>query len=107
MMTSLNELINTIDEEISETAIEKKEDKGASTGTLTAGMEQYVCFHLDNILLALLLSKALEIGQKPDITPLPNLPDWVLGVSNIRGEIISIVDLKGFFKIPQPAIIQR
>ncbi len=45
-------------------------------------------------------SQALEISRRPDITPLPNLPDWVLGVSNIRGEIISITDLKFFFGLP-------
>ncbi len=49
-------------------------------------------------MLALPLSSALEIiGHQPDITPLPNLPDWILGISNIRGEIISVIDLKAFF----------
>ena len=55
---------------------------------------------MENTLLAFPLSSALEIGQQPVITPLPNLPDWVLGVSNIRGEIVSIADLKAFFGLP-------
>lgn len=58
--------------------------------------KQYIRFLLGDMLLAIPLSAALEIGHLPTITPLPNLPDWVLGVSNIRGEIISIVDIKLF-----------
>ncbi|MFW5637374.1 MAG: chemotaxis protein CheW, partial [Thermodesulfobacteriota bacterium] len=54
---------------------------------------QLIKFMMDDLLLAVPLPKALEIGRQPVITPLPNLPGWVLGVSNIRGEIISMVDL--------------
>ncbi|XRP96414.1 chemotaxis protein CheW [Methanocaldococcus sp. 16A] len=33
--------------------------------------------------------------HKSDITPLPNAPGYVVGVTNIRGEITPIIDLKG------------
>lgn len=36
-----------------------------------------------------------------DFTPLPGAPSFVLGVINARGEIISVVDLKKFFNLPQ------
>jgi purine-binding chemotaxis protein CheW len=62
--------------------------------------KQYIRFSLNETLMSIPLSSSLEIGHLPDITPLPNLPDWVLGISNIRGEIVSIVDLKGFFNWP-------
>ncbi|MDM8523346.1 chemotaxis protein CheW [Desulfococcaceae bacterium HSG8] len=62
--------------------------------------EQYIRFFLEDILLAIPMSGTLEIGHRPKITWLPNLPDWVLGISNIRGEIVSIVDLKAFFGMP-------
>ncbi len=61
------------------------------------GHNQYIRFFLEHILLAIPISNALEISHRPPVTPLPNLPEWVLGVSNIRGEIISVVDLKTFF----------
>lgn len=66
--------------------------------------DQYIRFFLEDIPLILPLSSALEIGRQPVITPLPNLPDWVLGVSNIRGEIVSIVDLKRFLKLPSEGV---
>ena len=61
---------------------------------------QYIRFFLGDIYLAIPLSSALEIGHRPDVTPLPNLPQWVLGVCNIRGEIVSVIDLKTFFNMP-------
>lgn len=66
------------------------------------GRNQYIRFFLEDILLAIPISAALEISLRPPITALPNLPDWVLGVSNIRGEIISVVDLKTFFGLSLP-----
>lgn len=38
-----------------------------------------------------------EAGPLPPITALPNLPSWIQGIVNIRGEIISVIDLPGFF----------
>lgn len=61
---------------------------------------QFISFTLDKTLFALPLASALEIGHRPEITRLPNLPNWVLGISNIRGEIISLVNLKAFLGIP-------
>ncbi|MGE0086381.1 MAG: chemotaxis protein CheW [Desulfococcaceae bacterium] len=68
------------------------------------GSVPYIRFMLDDILMAVPLSTALEIGRQPRITQLPNLPGWVPGVSNIRGEIISIVDLKAFFSMAPPGV---
>jgi purine-binding chemotaxis protein CheW len=39
-----------------------------------------------------------------NLTPLPGTPDFVLGVVNIRGEIISVVDIKKFFGLPEQGI---
>ncbi len=40
-----------------------------------------------------------EAGPLPPITPLPNLPYWIEGIVNIRGEIISVIDLPGFLTL--------
>jgi purine-binding chemotaxis protein CheW len=36
-----------------------------------------------------------------DFTPLPGAPPFVLGIVNVRGQILSIVDLKKFFNLPE------
>ena len=64
------------------------------------GQRQYIKFLLDEIVLGIPLTNALEIEQLSEITPLPSLPHWILGICNIRGEIISVVDLRGFFQMP-------
>lgn len=40
-----------------------------------------------------------EVFQISSITPLPSTPEWLLGIINARGEIISVVDLRYFFDL--------
>ncbi len=61
--------------------------------------EQFIRFDVAGIRLVIPLKSACEIGPAPPVTPLPNLPEWIRGIANIRGEIISVVDLKGFFEL--------
>jgi len=41
-----------------------------------------------------------EVHPLKDITPLPGTPPFVLGIINVRGQIVSVVDLKKFFDLP-------
>ena len=97
---SLEDLISEIDSKISQT-LHPDQTEGAETSEPASLQSsehgKYIRFLLDDILMAIPLSSALEVGHRPDITPLPNLPDWILGISNIRGEIVSVLDLKRFF----------
>jgi purine-binding chemotaxis protein CheW len=38
-----------------------------------------------------------EIHPLSDLTPLPCVPDFVAGIVNVRGEIVSVIDIKRFF----------
>lgn len=40
-----------------------------------------------------------EIGTLPVITPLPGVPSWVLGIVNLRGEIVSVINLVDFLGV--------
>lgn len=68
-----------------------------------ASPDSYVIFVLGGTTCAVPLSGVLEIQRPPSITWIPNLPDWVLGVANIRGEIISVIELRRFFGLPVQA----
>lgn len=50
---------------------------------------------------ALELDFIREIYPLKTFTPLPCTPDYVLGIINVRGQILSIIDLKRFFGLPQ------
>lgn len=42
-----------------------------------------------------------EVFIMHEITPVPGVPEFIAGICAIRGEIISIVDLRAFFSIPK------
>ena len=44
-----------------------------------------------------------DIRPAEQITPVPLVPDWVCGLYNLRGHILSVVDLSRFLGLPQPA----
>jgi purine-binding chemotaxis protein CheW len=41
-----------------------------------------------------------EVYPLKELTPLPGTPSFVLGIINVRGQIVSVVDLKKFFDLP-------
>jgi purine-binding chemotaxis protein CheW len=45
-----------------------------------------------------------EVYPLKDYTPLPGVPPFVLGLLNVRGRVISIVDIKKFFDLPEKGI---
>ncbi|HVS34112.1 MAG TPA: chemotaxis protein CheW [Gemmataceae bacterium] len=49
---------------------------------------------------ALPLGRIQEVQRLPAVTPVPHLPDWLLGVANHRGEVLSVVDLAAFLGLP-------
>ena len=45
-----------------------------------------------------------EVYPLADFTPLPGTPSFVLGIINVRGQILSVVDLKKFFNLPEKGL---
>lgn len=43
----------------------------------------------------------LEIKLAEQITPVPRVPNWVSGVTNLRGRILSVLDLRRFFDLAE------
>lgn len=54
-------------------------------------------FMVGDALLAAPLSGVQEVARMPKVTPLPGLPSWLEGITNIRGEVVSVVDMARFF----------
>jgi purine-binding chemotaxis protein CheW len=55
---------------------------------------QLVTFRLDNEEFGVDILKVQEINRMMNITKIPNAPDFIEGVINLRGKIIPIVDLR-------------
>lgn len=48
-----------------------------------------------------------EVLTKPDLTTIPGVKSWVLGVSNIRGRLVPVVDLAAFFRLDHEVDARR
>ncbi len=45
-----------------------------------------------------------EVYPLKDLTPLPGTPSFVLGIMNVRGKILSVIDIRKFFDLPQKGL---
>ncbi len=49
-------------------------------------------------------SRVREVYPLKELTPLPCTPSFVLGIINLRGQILSVIDLKKFFDLPEKGL---
>lgn len=54
---------------------------------------QVSCFTLDETNCGIDISQVQEINDDLTITPVPLAPDYVLGIMNLRGRIVTVIDL--------------
>ncbi len=55
---------------------------------------KYIVFMINEVFYAIASKKVSEVVRPIAYTSLPNIPEWFLGIANLRGGIISIVDLQ-------------
>jgi purine-binding chemotaxis protein CheW len=58
--------------------------------------DQYILFQLGKSEYVLDLAHIVEIGPRMSYAPLPYVPEWFLGLTNLRGDVVSVVDLRLF-----------
>jgi len=55
---------------------------------------QYLTFKLEEEVFALDISKVREVLDFTDVTKVPETPDFMLGVINLRGSVVPVVDMR-------------
>lgn len=45
-----------------------------------------------------------EVCPLAELTPLPGTPDFVLGIVNVRGRVVSVIDIRKFFDLPDKGL---
>lgn len=82
------------------------EDEGrraaAAEGALAEGPRRRagsrcLAFEMGRSVYAAPLEQVVEVQRAPAVALLPGLPRWILGVANLRGDVLSVVDLQDFF----------
>jgi purine-binding chemotaxis protein CheW len=56
--------------------------------------DRYLCFNLGTEEFAIPLLAVREVIGVPEITRVPQAPNYFLGITNLRGQIISVLDLR-------------
>ena len=64
------------------------------------GLDQYLTFMLADEEYGVDILKVQEIKGWDGVTPVPNMPEYILGVINLRGTVVPIVDLRRYFELP-------
>ena len=78
-------------------ALARKPPRASAEGAMLELLE----FRLASERYALESRLVQEVHPLRDLTPLPCTPPFVLGIVNVRGRILPVLDLKKFFDLPE------
>ena len=67
----------------------------AKNGELT----RWVTFHLDREVYGINVMQVQEVLRYSEIAPVPGSPDYVLGIINLRGNVVTVIDTRMRFGI--------
>ena len=73
-------------EEVPVEPTEAKRDVGSS--------QRYLTFELADQFYGIELARVQEIVRSQSLTPVPDVPDYVRGVINLRGTVVPVVDVR-------------
>ncbi|MCO6058012.1 chemotaxis protein CheW [Pseudomonas sp. MOB-449] len=68
---------------------------------------EVLCFDLGQEVYAVEAQYVSAVLPLPQFTPLPGTPPFVLGIVNVRGHIVSVLDLRVFFELPMEGISDK
>ncbi len=81
--------------------LSRPEDEPVIRNVAPVASEQYLVFTLADCELAVKAEQVQSVERVIELTPVPNVAAWVLGVINLRGSITSVVDLRMFLALEQ------
>jgi len=62
--------------------------------------QRVIAFMLNEELIGINIKNVTKISKRLDITPVPKTPEHILGVMNLRGNIVPVVNLKKMLGLP-------
>jgi purine-binding chemotaxis protein CheW len=65
---------------------------------------QFVTFSIEEQRYALYLSSVERIIRVVEITPLPKAPEIVIGIINVQGQVIPVINMRRRFNLPEREI---
>ncbi len=62
---------------------------------------QWVTFRLEDERYGINVMQVQEVLRMTEIAPVPGAPDYVLGIINLRGNVVTVMDTRKRFALPQ------
>jgi purine-binding chemotaxis protein CheW len=59
-------------------------------------LEEFIVFSLADTRCVVPIRNVVEVGRIPDAAAVPNAPAWLHGLGNLRGQVLSLIDLRAF-----------
>jgi len=78
----------------------------AAKSVISAGEVEFVTFYVGDLLIGIDIHNVEEINRQVDVTPVPQAPPHVRGVINLRGEVVTVVDLRKVLEMGRTEINQ-
>lgn len=69
--------------------------------------EQHLIFSLDSFECGMKTEHIQTVERLPEVTPVPHVVSWIDGVVHLRGQIISVVDLRSFLGLERQPLSAR
>ncbi len=61
---------------------------------------QWVTFQLDQETYGINVMQVREVLRYSDIAPVPGAPEYVIGIINLRGNVVTVIDTRARFGLP-------
>lgn len=60
------------------------------------GVSKYIVFKLGDKTFGVSLQNVVEVCRSLPVTSLPNVPAWLAGIANLRGNLLAVIDPSAF-----------
>ncbi|KZZ62915.1 MAG: chemotaxis protein CheW [Oleiphilaceae bacterium] len=68
---------------------------------------QYVTFRLDEETYGINVMQIQEVLRYSEIAPVPGAPHYVLGIINLRGNVVTVIDTRTRFGLPEAEVTDQ
>ena len=71
--------------------------------TEVAAMEKWVTFGIEQEIYGIKVLRVQEVLRVPEIAPVPGAPPYVLGIINLRGNVVTVIDMRSRLRLGERA----
>ena len=79
---------------------EQKKEETSAVNKKNGELLRWVTFKLGNEIYGVNVMQVREVLRYTDIAPVPGAPSYVLGIINLRGNVVTVIDTRARFGIP-------